>query len=279
MPGIFQLLKHGWDLYTKHIRHYWIYLLILFIVSEASNLLNVFYGPTLGTVNAKNWQEIASYLIILIPTFLILFYVGLAFMSAMYGRLQKKSLDHPAIFSVSGRRLLASLGAYIMTSLTVIVGLLLIMLTVGQELLKLALQKGGADMTTLDLVGTAIGTILLIAGFILYIWFNFSYLEALLAGKNPIASIKGSYELVRTRWWQVFWRIFAPSFILAAFASLIATVIDRGLGGLALNLLGFNGALIFDLTIASLIGILIGPWGYGITLHLYQALKEKPVKK
>lgn len=269
MPGVFELLKKGWDIYAKNWRTYLPYLIALFIATLATELLNNKYGPTQGTFIARNWNELASFGLIILPLFLVVFYIGLALLMHLYHITKNQPTSVPESFRSVGRRFLPTLGAYILSSL---------LLAIGGVIMYFQSLKGAPglpDKTSLIIMGVAF-LVLVIPGIIFAVWFMFSYFEALFDGKNPIAAMKASYALVHGRFWHVTWLAVATGIIISMITYLITDIskwiIVRGImGSLTESVPAGNLAVI---VITTLFGTLIIPWGYGITLNLYAALKE-----
>ena len=276
MPGIFDLLHNGWNLLTKNIRVYQYYLIVFFVLSMITNIFGTFYGPTEGTILAQNWNELLSYGLVALPLALALFYVTLALMRAMYRRLHKESVTHTKNLTVTGQRLISSVVAYVLTVAIISAGGLLLFyagfMTAGG-----ALFVGVENLPTSLWIQVALSFLLVIVGMAALVWFIFAYLEVLFENKGPIKALKASYRLVKGRWWLIFWLTTATSLILSALGYLISSVGDSLITVLLLqSTLGASSPtpLLSSVTISTLTALLITPWGYCVSLYIYDAAKK-----
>ena len=277
MPGVFELLKRGWDLYTKNVRSYYIFILLFLAASLVMNFVSILYGPTLGTLLAKNWDQIMSFSLITFPLFVILFYTELTILYALALRLEARSVDTRDTFRTTGLRLLPALGAYLLSTLAVLVGAILVavaFVNAGKDMLA------DGDISQLSIAATVsflLGIILIVVGIILIFWFFFGHLEALLANKSPIAALRSSYRMVHGHWWAIFGRVLGTMIIISTVVYLINNILDW----LTITTImakvfkaGAEAQNMGKLAISTILGVLVAPWGYGITILLYKAMKK-----
>lgn len=276
MPGVFELLKRGWELYTKNVRSYYIFILLFLAVSLAANFVSTLYGPTLGTLLAKNWDELASFSLIAIPLFIILFYLELTLLSAINARIENRSVNMPETFSGTARRLLPALGAYVISILATLSGSLLLVV-LGVSIGKEAIRAPELNIGTVTLIGIIAGFALLVIGIALLFWFFFAHIETLVAGKSPIAAIAASYRMVHGRWWALLGRIIGTTIIISTVVYLINSILDWvTVQTIMVKIFkaGEEAQSIAKLTGSTILGVLVAPWGYGITIILYKAMKK-----
>jgi len=275
MPGVFELLKRGWDIYRKNIRAFFVYIGIVFALALGIEILNMLYGPTEGTLIARNWDEVASFSLLILPVLLALFYAGLAFFVAMYRRMQDKSAEPKEAFTIAGKRFLPSLAAYIIASFLLWIGGGI----ASSQMIKFLPGAPSAselsDVISIVIVVFAI-ICLVIPGMILSIWFMFGQFETLLAERAPFAALRESYRLVHHRFWRVLWITFATTVVISALGYLIGDIVEliAVKGALKLFTESAGAGAIGKTVVETLVGSLIAPWGYAMTLYLYQALKE-----
>lgn len=265
MPGIFDLLHAGWNLYKKYFRYYLPFVVILFAFTLGFSFFAEFYGPTWGTVMARNYNEVISFLIIGIPISLVLYYLALSLTLALAKKDGGSSPAPASILSSTLKRTPSAIGAHIMATFPLGIA--------GSILLYLIAKVAAEDVFTIgSLISMLVGVALFILGFIIFMWFSFSHLAALLDNHKPLSATKYSYSLVHGRLLKVAWRAITPAFILAIFASLLDDVfkliIDQ------IPTLTQDVRFIVLTTFTTMVAMIVGPWGYAISLKLYQALKK-----
>lgn len=276
MPGVFELLKRGWDLYTKNVRSYYVFILLFLAASLVTNFIATIYGPTLGTLLAKNWDELASFSLIAVPLFIVLFYLELTLLSVINTRIENRGVNIPETFSGTARRLLPALGAYVISILATLSGSLLLVV-LGVSIGKEAIRAPELNIGTVTLIGIIAGFALLVIGIALLFWFFFAHIEALVAGKGPIAALAASYRMVHGSWWALLGRIIGTTIIISTVVYLINNILDWvTVQTIMVKIFkaGEEAQSIAKLTSSTILGVLVAPWGYGITMILYKAMKK-----
>lgn len=277
MPGVFELLKRGWDLYTKNVKSYYIFILLFLVASLVVNFTSTLYGPTLGTLLAKNWDQIISFSIITLPLFVVLFYTELTILYALGLRLEDRDVNARDTFRITGLRLLPALGAYILSIIPIVAGFILAFV-VFVNTSKDVLANGDASQLSATIAASILlAIILMIVGIILIFWFFFSHIEALFANKGPIAALRSSFQMVRGHWWSLFWRMSATVVIISTVVYLVNSILDW----LTVTTImakvfkaGAEAQGMGELAVSTILGVLVAPWGYGITMILYKAMKK-----
>jgi len=270
MPGVFELLKRGWDLYVNNLRSYYIYLALSLFAGVGSNVVISWYAPNLGTLIAKNWDQLISFSMILVPLLLILTVSGLGLIIAIATRVGNETVRHRAVFITALKRLPAILVAQLIAALPALIGLLFA-----------GLYRINPNVSTIFGVPAwlflALAVLFVGFGVVALVWFAFANFEILLAGKGVITGLKSSFALVHGRWWRIVWRLFATALIIAAAGFLIQKILEWATIDLflmqALKATIPTQALGL-LVISSLIGTAFMPWAYGINVVLYKALKN-----
>ncbi|MEK7481552.1 MAG: hypothetical protein AAB633_02300, partial [Patescibacteria group bacterium] len=265
----------GWELYVKNVRSYYIFILLFLAASLVVNFISTLYGPTIGTLLAKNWDELASFSLIAIPLFIILFYLELTVLSALNTRLENRSVNVSEALVGTVRRLPSALGAYVISVLPTLAGSLLL-ISLGVGIGKDAIRAPEFNISTAAIIGIIVGFVLLIVGIALLFWLFFSHLEALLAGKGPLAAIAASYRIVRGRWWALFGRILGTAIIISTVVYLINSILDWVTVDaimVAVFKAGEEAQSIVKLISSTVLGVLVAPWGYGITMILYKTMR------
>ncbi len=277
MPGVFELLKRGWDLYTKNVRSYYIFILLFLAATLVMNFVATLYGPTLGTLLAKNWDQIISFTIITFPLFVILFYTELTVLYALAMRLEARSVDARDTFRTTALRLLPALGAYLLSTLPIIVGAILTavaFVNAGKDLLA---SGDASQLSAAAVISFLLGVVLIIAGIILLFWFFFGHIETLIAGKGPIVALRSSFHMVRGHWWALFGRVLGTVIIISTVVYLVNSILDW-LTITTIMAKVFKASEeaqnIGKLVVSTILGVLVAPWGYAITLLLYKAMKK-----
>lgn len=276
MPGVFELLKRAWDLYVKNVRQYAALILLFLAASIVVNFVSTLYGPTIGTLLAKNWDEVVSFSFVAIPLFIILFYIELTLLAALNTRLENRSVNVPEILNTTVRRLPAAFGAYLLSSLATIAGTVMLVVTaisIGKEALR---APETLQLTAPVIIGAIAGIALIILGIILMFWFFFGHLEALFSGKGPVAALTSSYQMVRGHWWALFGRVLGTAIIISTLVYLVNSILDW-VTVQTIMVKAFKASEeaqnIAKLTTSTVLGVLTAPWGYGITMVLYKAMK------
>lgn len=276
MPGVFELLKRGWDLYVKNVRSYYVFILLFLAASIIVNLVSTLYGPTIGTLLAKNWDEVVSFSFVAIPLFVILFYCELIILSAINTRLENRAVDLRQTFGATARRLLPAVGAYVLSSLASIAGVIVLVITaisIGKDVLR---APETLQLTAPVIIGVVAGIALLILGAVVMFWFFFGHLEALLAGKGPVAALTSSYHMIHGRWWALFGRVLGTAIIISTVVYLVNSIVDF-VAVQSIMAKAFSASEeaqnVAKLTTSTVLGVLTAPWGYGITMVLYKAMK------
>lgn len=270
MPGVFELLKRGWDLYINNLRSYYIYLILSLFAGIGSNVVISWYAPNLGTLIAKNWDQLISFLIILIPVLLVLVVSGLGLIIALATRLGNETVRHREVFVTALKRFPAILIAQIIAAFPALIGLLL----AGLYRINPGVNKIFGVPAWLFLV---FAVIFVGFGVVVFVWFAFANFEILLANKGVIAGLRASFALVHGRWWRILWRIFATALIISAAGFLLQEILEWATIDLflmkALKATIPTQALGL-LVVSSIIGTAFMPWAYGINVVLYKTLKD-----
>lgn len=135
------------------------------------------------------------------------------------------------------------------------------------------------------LVGLAVlgGFILLvIPGIIFAIWFAFTAYAVALDEKKGVHALRASHELVRGRWWQVFWRLALPGLLFGFMAWVLQNILHlpfRWMFEEATTQAAMQ-ALVYLATIVNmLVALAILPLSTLAPTLLYLDLKKNPVKK
>lgn len=129
-------------------------------------------------------------------------------------------------------------------------------------------------LTVLIVMG---GTLmLLIPGIIFSLWYGFSSYAVMLDDKKGMEALNYSKSLVKGRWWGVFWRLLAPSFVIGIVTSLVQLILLFPFGFLTYYA---NVILINSLStiVAIAVSSLLLPLGMAAPLILYRDLKNNKI--
>ncbi len=112
----------------------------------------------------------------------------------------------------------------------------------------------------------------IIPGIIVTVWLIFALYRVVLEHEGPITAMKKSKKLVEGRWWQVFWRLLFPAFILNLVIALIEGIAIFVLRVVTENLYIINSVI-------SVLGFIMLPVTIIAIVILYIELKKTPTKK
>lgn len=133
------------------------------------------------------------------------------------------------------------------------------------------------------LVGLAVlgGLILLIIpGIIFAIWFSFTAYSVALDEKKGAEALKESHNLVRGRWWAVFWRLVIPGLLFTFIAWVLRGIIELPIRWLYAATSSADYLLYFVAAIVSmLIALAILPLTTFAPALVYFSLKKNPGEK
>lgn len=113
-----------------------------------------------------------------------------------------------------------------------------------------------------------------IPGILFSIWFFFATYGVILDGKKGVQALKHSKSLVNNRWWDVFWIVFATTFIIVVVTTIasgtlkiLVTFLQNVTGIGLLGLIGFIGNICIDL--------LVTPYSAIVSTLIYLELKKR----
>lgn len=228
-------------------------------------LFAAYFGPTRGTIMARNYDEFISFLIVAVPLSIVLYYATLALTLAIAKKSAGSSPSISSVYKKTLKRFPSAFGAYVLTLFPLAVAVAIVLYLSFRAATQGALGSG-------SLLSIGIGIGLFVIGFIMFMWFSFSHLAALLDDRSPLDAVKYSYSLVHRRLGPVMWRLLAPAVILSLFAVVLGDVLVAIAGQIAKQ--SQEGLTIINAVISTAIAMIIGPWGYAISIKLYEALKK-----
>ncbi len=117
----------------------------------------------------------------------------------------------------------------------------------------------------------------IIPGILFAIWFLFTKYAVILDKKNDLFALQYSYQIVKGRWWQVFWRCFGFGILMMIIAGVVVGVL-MGIGYAALTSMGETagvavGGLLLVVGILAMMYVLT-PIAVHYYVSLYRDLKK-----
>ena len=245
-----EIIVKSIDLYKEHYLLYLRYMLLLFvptgIIAVAGSVLGSFAQAVLLYGIGIT---ILIYAVVFVTGTLVSMWISLAFIKALSETINKQQQTNPLqqIHS-SVKYIVPALIASVLTSLAVLGGIIL----------------------------------LIIPGIIFAIWFAFAMYNIALDDAEALESLHNSKELVQGRWWEVFWRLFAPGVVFGVLAIVAQWIINWPFGQLLETFQEGDVSFALLLTLATLVsvavGLLITPLSSLAPTILYLELKKTPAK-
>ena len=128
-------------------------------------------------------------------------------------------------------------------------------------------------VSILTSIAIGVGFLLfIIPGIIATVWLLFALYIVALEHEKPITAMKESKKLVEGRWWQVFWRLLFPAFILNLAIALIEGIAIFALRVVTENLYIINSVI-------TILGFIMLPVTIIAIVILYIELKKTPTEE
>ena len=245
-----EIIEKSIALYKEHYLLYLRYMLLLFvptgIIAVAGSVLGSFAQ---AVVLYGLGITFLIYAVVFVTGTLVSMWISLAFIKALAETITKQTITDPfQQIKNSTKYIVPALIASILTSLAVLGGIIL----------------------------------LVIPCIIFAIWFSFALYNIALDDSKGLESLHNSKELVRGRWWEVFWRLLAPGIVFGILAVVIQSIIGWPFGKLLQAFQEGDVTFALLLTLATLVnvalGLLITPLSSLAPTILYLELKKNPTK-
>ncbi len=281
LPGALSLLDQMFKIYEKNFKQILIYPLLQFLSIAALAILGVLIW--IGASFLPQFTKYAIIGIFSIVIFVAIILVSLIFFAAMYFAIKRAVDGEPQItmketLILAWGKLASFVGSAILSYLyaawpLLVAGLIMLIYATTSMLYSL----GGLNIGALS-QGNIIFGILVVAAIIYgifhFIYFtirlSFAILSVLYANQKAKPSLTYSKELTNRRWWAILWRIYAPTWIIAALAMIASMIIQ------IFTLFGPIGELISGIA-GLLLQVLTVPTAVIIMVLLYNELERQKV--
>jgi len=237
-----KIITESVSLYLRNWRKIGYYVVLLLIVSLAMIFIQqfLFSGETLVVESLASIEPTyLAYLLYSGVSFVVYLWLSIALVKAIAKCYQdKKSAGVITELEQSAKIIFSAILVSILTSIAIGVGFLLF----------------------------------IIPGIIVTVWLLFALYIVALEHESPITAMKESKKLVEGRWWQVFWRLLFPAFILNLAIALIEGIAIFSLRVITENLYIINSVI-------TILGFIMLPVTIIAIVILYIELKKTPTEK